>query len=129
MAEQQLFVGTPVERVEDQRHLCGHAQFVDDLVFDGMLHASIVRSPVAHGRIRSIDDSAARAMPGVHDVIIAADIGSPVPTIPMRLQPLESVKPFRQPVIAQAFPLAQAQKAHELMAKTGHIGKILLQMP
>ena len=34
-----------------------------------------------------------------------------------------------KPVIAQAFPLAQAQKAHELMAKTGHIGKILLQMP
>ena len=34
-----------------------------------------------------------------------------------------------KPVIARAFPLAQAQKAHELMAKTGHIGKILLQMP
>ena len=33
------------------------------------------------------------------------------------------------PVIAQLFPLAEAQKAHELMAKTGHIGKILLQMP
>ena len=101
MADQHLFVGTPVERVEDHRHLCGHAQFVDDLVFDGMLHASIVRSQVAHGRIRSIDVGAARAMPGVHDVIIAVDIGSPVPTIPMRLQPLESVKPFRQPVIAQ----------------------------
>jgi NADPH2:quinone reductase len=34
-----------------------------------------------------------------------------------------------RPVIAQVFPLAQAQKAHEFMAKTGHIGKILLQMP
>lgn len=34
-----------------------------------------------------------------------------------------------KPVIAQVFPLAQAQKAHEWMAKTGHIGKILLQMP
>ena len=101
MADQHLLVGTPVERVEDHRHLCGHAQFVDDLVFDGMLHASIVRSQVAHGHILSIDVSAARAMPGVHDVIIAIDIGSPVPTIPMRLQPLESVKPFRQPVIAQ----------------------------
>ena len=49
MADQHLLVGTPVERVEDHRHLCGHAQFVDDLVFDGMLHASIVRSQVAHG--------------------------------------------------------------------------------
>jgi len=34
-----------------------------------------------------------------------------------------------KPVIAQTFPLAQAQAAHEFMAKTGHIGKILLQMP
>jgi len=34
-----------------------------------------------------------------------------------------------KPVIARVFPLAQAQKAHELMAQTGHIGKILLQMP
>ena len=34
-----------------------------------------------------------------------------------------------KPVIAQVFPIAQAQKAHEWMAKTGHIGKILLQMP
>jgi NADPH2:quinone reductase len=33
-----------------------------------------------------------------------------------------------KPVIAQVFPLAQAQQAHEFMAKTGHIGKILLRM-
>jgi NADPH:quinone reductase len=34
-----------------------------------------------------------------------------------------------KPVIARIFPLAEAQQAHEFMAKTGHIGKILLQMP
>jgi NADPH2:quinone reductase len=34
-----------------------------------------------------------------------------------------------RPVVEQVFGLAQAQKAHEFMAKTGHIGKILLQMP
>lgn len=34
-----------------------------------------------------------------------------------------------KPVIAQVYPLARAQEAHEFMAKTGHIGKILLQMP
>ncbi len=50
------------------------APFIDDLKRDGMLHAVVLRSSVAHGRIRSIDTSAARAMPGVHAVITAADI-------------------------------------------------------
>ena len=51
------------------------ARFIDDLKREGMLHAVVLRSPVAHGRIRSIDASAARAMPGVHAVMTAADIG------------------------------------------------------
>ena len=65
-----------------------------------MLHAVVLRSPVAHGRIRSIDASAARAMPGVHAVMTAADIGE-VPVIPLRLANLPEFKDYLQPVIAQ----------------------------
>jgi aerobic carbon-monoxide dehydrogenase large subunit len=65
-----------------------------------VLHAAILRSPIAHGHIRSIDPAAALACPGVHAVITAADIGSPVPRIPIRLQPLPVLEPFHQPVIA-----------------------------
>ena len=95
-----LFVGSPVERLEDLRFLRGRGQYVDDLAREGLLYAAILRSSVAHGRIRSIDTKAARAMPGVHAVITAADMGGAVPIIPMRLQPLPEFKPFEQPVIA-----------------------------
>ena len=64
-----------------------------------MLHAVILRSSVAHGRIRSIDTAAARARPGVHAVITAADIGE-IPTIPLRHDPLPSSKRYVQPIIA-----------------------------
>ena len=92
-------VGTPIERLEDFRFLKGRGQYVDDLASEGMLHAVIVRSPVAHGRIRAIDKRAARACPGVHAVITAADIGSPIPTIPLRQESDPAFRDFEQPVI------------------------------
>src|SRR5204863_5807081 len=62
------YVGQAVERLEDLRLLTGRGQFVDDLHCEGLLHAAIYRSNVAHGRIVSIDATAARAMTGVHAV-------------------------------------------------------------
>jgi carbon-monoxide dehydrogenase large subunit len=94
------FVGSPVERVEDLRFLKGRGQYVDDLARAGLLHAVILRSAVAHGRIRSIDVAAARARPGVVAVVTAADIGDAVPTIPLRQEPLPALKQYQQPVIA-----------------------------
>ena len=80
----RTLIGEPVHRAEDFRFLRGAGAFIDDLKRDGMLHAVVLRSSVAHGRIRSIDAVAARAMPGVHAVMTAADIGN-VPVIPLRL--------------------------------------------
>ena len=67
-------IGRAVERIEDLRLLRGRGSYVDDLTRPGLLHAVILRSSVAHGLIRSIDASAARALPGVHAVITAPDI-------------------------------------------------------
>jgi aerobic carbon-monoxide dehydrogenase large subunit len=92
-------VGSPIERVEDLRFLRGKGEYVDDITRPGLLHAVILRSAVAHGRIVAIDAAAALARPGVHAVITAADIGS-VPTIPLRQEQLDAFKPFEQPVIA-----------------------------
>jgi aerobic carbon-monoxide dehydrogenase large subunit len=94
------FIGKPVERIEDLRLLRGRGEYVDDLHRDGMLHAAVLRSPLAHGLIRSINTVEAKKMPGVHAVFTAADIGSVVPTIPLRLAPLPALVPFEQPVIA-----------------------------
>ncbi len=63
------------------------------------MHAAILRSPIAHGRIRGIDAAAARALPGVAAVVTAAEIGS-VPRIPIRQHPVPEGELYRQPVIA-----------------------------
>ncbi|MCC6778279.1 MAG: xanthine dehydrogenase family protein [Hyphomicrobiales bacterium] len=100
------FIGSPIERLEDLRFLRGRGQYVDDVPRGGVLHAAILRSSVAHGRIRRIDVAAARAHPGVHAVLTAADLlstpylGGRIPRVPMRLQPLPDFEPFGQPVIA-----------------------------
>jgi carbon-monoxide dehydrogenase large subunit len=95
------FIGSPIERLEDLRFVRGRGQYVDDLAREGMLYAALLRSSVAHGRLRSIDTSAALALPGVHSVITAKEIGNRVPRVPMRLQPLPDFEPFGQPVIAE----------------------------
>src|SRR5215204_2255800 len=94
------YIGSAAERREDLRFLRGRGQYVDDLRPDGLLHAVILRSSVPHGRIVSIDASAALKIPGVHAVITAKDMRGEPPIIPMRLQPLPEFKPFEQPVIA-----------------------------
>jgi carbon-monoxide dehydrogenase large subunit len=94
------FIGSAIERREDLRFLRGRGEYVDDLLPDGLLYAVILRSSVAHGRIVSIDTSAALKISGVHAVITAKDMPGGPPIVPMRLQPLPEFKPFEQPVIA-----------------------------
>jgi carbon-monoxide dehydrogenase large subunit len=95
------FVGQPIERLEDFRFVRGRGQYVDDLARKDMLHAAILRSAVAHGRIRAIDVSRAKKIPGVHAVITAADLGDSIPLVPMRLQPMPEFEAFGQPVMAR----------------------------
>src|SRR5262245_60048330 len=95
-------IGSAIERLEDLRFLRGRGQFVDDVPSVDALHAAILRSSVAHGRIRAIDASAALGRPGVRAVITAADVLSEigqVPVITMRQELLPEFKPYQQPVI------------------------------
>ncbi|MGB6938902.1 MAG: xanthine dehydrogenase family protein molybdopterin-binding subunit [Xanthobacteraceae bacterium] len=93
-------VGQAIERTEDLRFLTGQGMFADDYEPAGILHAAILRSSVAHGRIRALDTLAALRIPGVHAVITAADIGDTIPVIPLRLAPIEGLDKYLQPVIA-----------------------------
>lgn len=70
------FIGERMPRKEDPRLLTGKGTFVDDIVLPGMLHCAFVRSPIARGRIRAIDVSVARDMPGVHAVLTAGDLAA-----------------------------------------------------
>ena len=61
-------------RKEDARFIQGKGQYCDDIKLPGMLHMDIVRSPVAHGRIKKINKDPAMAIPGVHAVLTADDL-------------------------------------------------------
>jgi carbon-monoxide dehydrogenase large subunit len=77
-----LYVGRSLLRREDRRLLRGQGQFIADLVLPRMLHAVLVRSPVAHARIRSIDPSRALAAPGVVLALNGADLLQLLPPVP-----------------------------------------------
>ena len=76
------YVGRSLTRREDQRLLTGQGQFVADLVLPRMLHAVLVRSPLAHARIRSVDLSSATAAPGVVCALNGADLSRMLPPVP-----------------------------------------------
>ena len=76
------YVGRSLLRREDRRLLTGQGQFIADLVLPRMLHAVLVRSPVAHARIRSVDLSHAATMPGVMLALNGADLLQLLPPVP-----------------------------------------------
>ena len=86
-------VGARVLRAEDPRILTGRGRYVDDVELDGMLHAAFKRSTVPHGRLVSVDATAARAFPGVVAVYTGEDLtrftnaGAPGGAIGMNLMP------------------------------------------
>ncbi len=67
-------IGAPVKRREDFRFIKGLGKYTDDITLPGQLYCYILRSPVAHARIRGIDTSAAKSAPGVVAVYTHADI-------------------------------------------------------
>jgi aerobic carbon-monoxide dehydrogenase large subunit len=79
MIRTNRYIGSPVERIEDLRFLRGRGQFVGDLQRESMLHAAILRSPVAHGHVTAINTTAALAIAGVR-VVITAFCPWPVPS-------------------------------------------------
>src|SRR5262249_20543901 len=62
-------LGASRKRVEDDRFIRGKGNYTDDINLPGMLHMEILRSPLAHARIKSIDTSKAWDIPGVHLVL------------------------------------------------------------
>ena len=72
--QQTPAVGQRATRSDGRLHGLGQTRYIDDLVFPGMLYARIKRANVASARIRSIDTSAAQAMPGVMAVLTGREI-------------------------------------------------------
>ncbi|HEX3469323.1 MAG TPA: xanthine dehydrogenase family protein molybdopterin-binding subunit [Candidatus Elarobacter sp.] len=73
--------GSPVDRVDWHAKVTGAAPYAADAAIESPLHAVIVQSTIARGRIVAIDESATRAVPGVVEVLTHAN-ALPVPTLP-----------------------------------------------
>ncbi len=69
-------IGQAVRRVEDVRFLQGQGRYVDDIVLPGMTHGVTVLSPHAHAKIKNVDVSKAKAVPGVLAVLTGADVAA-----------------------------------------------------
>jgi carbon-monoxide dehydrogenase large subunit len=100
-------VGQRVKRREDPRLIQGRGTYVDDIKIAGMQHMAFKRSDVAHGRIVSIDISAAQAMDGVEAVFTGAEIakllapmpiGTPFPSPDHRAVAVDVVRYAGEPV-------------------------------
>lgn len=94
------YIGQSVPRLEDRPLVTGAGRFAADVNFPDQLHMRVVRSPMAHGRLRDIDASAALAMEGVVAVWTFADVAH-IPPIGFRLTGLSELDPYRQYALAQ----------------------------
>src|SRR5580658_720767 len=130
-------IGDAPKRREDARFVTGCGAYLDDLAFDRMVHATVLRSPHAHAQISRLDVNAARSAPGVLAVLTGddADADGLRPMFPVAQANTQTGEPFAfapQPLLAQgtvrhvgepvalivAQTHAQALDAAELIAVT-----------
>ena len=67
-------IGEPVKRKEDSQLLRGQGRYTDDINLPNQAYAYVLRSTIAHGRIKSIKTDAAKTMPGVLAIYTGADV-------------------------------------------------------
>ena len=67
-------IGKRIPKLDAPDKASGKTRYIHDLEVPGALHAKILRSTQVHAKILSIDTAAAKALPGVHAVITAADV-------------------------------------------------------
>ena len=117
-------IGDRPKRREDLRFITGRGSYLDDLAFEGLTHAVVLRSPHAHARIEGIETQMARMAPGVLAVLTAeaaradglqplrpsaetnAATGEPFAFAPQPLLAIERVRYVGEPV---ALIVAQSQ--------------------
>ncbi|MGV9710657.1 xanthine dehydrogenase family protein molybdopterin-binding subunit [Gordonia sp. NPDC003424] len=93
-------IGKARVRKEDEHLITGRTKWTDNLVLPGMLHIAIMRSPVAHARIASIDVEEAKKMPGVVAVYTGADFAEEQANLPNGMQITPDMKVPPAPSIA-----------------------------
>jgi carbon-monoxide dehydrogenase large subunit len=114
-------IGQSVPRKEDPRLVTGGGTFTDDVSIDGQLYLRVLRSPVAHGRIKALDVSAARSADGVVAVYTSEDL-TELGSLPCRavLKDAEGNPAFipRRPILAEGKVGFAGQAVVAVIART-----------
>jgi carbon-monoxide dehydrogenase large subunit len=124
------WVGRSLRRREDERLLRGRGQFVADIDLPGQVHVVFVRSPFAHARVQGFDATAALALPGVVDVLTAADVpAGPLPPFLWDTPPEKLVAALRphlrpcHPPLLTDRPLYAGQAVAVVVAESRYVAE------
>ena len=115
-------MGCSRKRLEDPRFIQGKGLYVDDVKLPGMLFADIVRSPIAHGRVKSINKEKALALPGVVAVLTAEDLK------PLDLHWMPTLAMDKQAVLADGKVSFQLQEVAVVVAEDRYIAADAVDM-
>ncbi|MFR9801564.1 xanthine dehydrogenase family protein molybdopterin-binding subunit [Pseudonocardia sp. RS010] len=96
-----LEFGKARARKEDARLIAGRSRYTDAITPPGTLHVAVVRSPLAHARITSIDTAEAKRAPGVHGVYTVSDLGADEIGMPCAWPITPDQKAPQRPVLAK----------------------------
>jgi CO/xanthine dehydrogenase Mo-binding subunit len=115
-------IGRSVRRLESHDKVTGRAEYTYAMRLPGMLHAKLFRSTVAHGRIKSIDVSEARKLPGVLHVITIDDVKKYIP------HPYYGPAFHDQPVLADGKVRFVGEPVAAVLARDPHIAEQAVQL-
>jgi CO/xanthine dehydrogenase Mo-binding subunit len=115
-------IGRSLPRTEGRDKVTGRAEYVHTMRLPGMLVAKLFRSTVAHGRIKSIDTSAARQLPGVVHVVTIDDVKKVLPN------PYYGPAFHDQPILADKKVRFVGEPVAAVLATNPHIAEEAVQL-
>src|SRR5262245_40853815 len=115
-------IGKSLPRLEAREKVTGRIEYVHHLRLPGMLHGKILRSTVPHGRVKSIDISAAAAMEGVFRVVTIDDIRKVIPN------PYYGPAFHDQPILADGKVRFVGEPVAVVLAVDPHIAEEAVQL-
>ena len=115
-------IGRSLKRLEDRPLLLGQGRFAADVILERQVAMRVVRSPVAFGRLLSVDIDDALALPGVVAVWTAADVAD-LPPIDFRMTRVDGLEPYRQYVLARDFVRYVGEPVAVVFAEDSYIAE------